>query len=207
MSETPKYYYPNRMGRVVFQSTEQVIGPDRFNTLITSTDNPDLFRLPPANLNKQVPFEAISALQAAIEAAFGIPAGRNINLQAGRQCLDKGLKQFDPILGIADLPLRLMPVGMKFRVGLDVFARLFNTYSDQVVTIRSTPTHMLWIIERCPLCWGRKTDAPCCQLAQGLLEESIFWGTGGRRYHIEEVECIGMGDPACVFQIDKQPLD
>jgi hypothetical protein len=130
-----------------------------------------------------------------------------VNQRVGRGTLAQGLKDFDPILGIADLPMRLMPLGMKFRVGLDVFARVFNQFTDQVVKLSETETHHLWIIERCPVCWQRHSDEPCCQLAGGLLDEAIFWGTGGRRFKVEEVKCIAAGDAACTFRIDKHPLD
>jgi predicted hydrocarbon binding protein len=100
-----------------------------------------------------------------------------------------------------------MPVGMKFRIGLDVFARVFNQFSDQVVKLSDSPTHHLWIIERCPVCWGRRTDEPCCHLAAGLLEEAAFWAAGGKRFKIEEVECVAQGHPACKFQIEKQPME
>lgn len=117
------------------------------------------------------------------------------------------MKDFDPILGIADLPMRLMPLGMKFRVGLDVFARVFNQFSDQIVKLSETETHHLWIIERCPVCWQRQTDEACCQLAGGLLEEAIFWGTGGSRFRVVETQCRAAGGPNCTFAIDKHPLD
>ncbi|MBI4631293.1 MAG: hypothetical protein HY740_06170 [Chloroflexi bacterium] len=57
------------------------------------------------------------------------------------------------------------------------------------------------------MCWGRKTTEPCCQLAGGILEESIFWGTGGKRYKVEETDCIAVGAKACVFRIEKVPLE
>jgi len=57
------------------------------------------------------------------------------------------------------------------------------------------------------VCWKRHTDEPCCQLAGGLLDEAIFWGTGGRRFKVEEISCIATGADTCTFRIDKHPLD
>jgi hypothetical protein len=136
-----------------------------------------------------------------------VRAGRQVNQRVGRGTLAQGLKDFDPILGIADLPMRLMPLGMKFRVGLDVFARVFNQFTDQVVKLTENETHHLWVIERCPVCWQRHSDEPCCQLAGGLLVEAIFWGTGGRRFKVEEISCVAAGDATCTFRVDKHPLD
>jgi hypothetical protein len=196
------------MGRILLLSMKKELGAEQVQNVLRAAGHERLLStMPLGNFDKSFPFETVSALQSATEEVFGVRAGRQINLRIGRGTLELGLKDFDPLLGIADLPMRLMPLGMKFRVGLDVFARVFNQFSDQVVKLSETEQHHLWIIERCPVCWGRHADDVCCHLAAGLLEEAIFWGTGGRRFHIEEVACIAAGAPTCTFRIDKRPLD
>lgn len=203
-----RYFYPNRMGRIILHSMKQAMGQEQLLNVLKAAGQERLIStLPLGNFDKQFPFEAVSALQAATEEVFGVRAGRQLNHRIGRGTLEVGLKDFDPLLGIADLPMRLMPLGMKFRVGLDVFAGVFNQFSDQVVKLSETEHHHLWIIERCPVCWGRQTDGVCCHLAGGLLEEALFWGTGGRRFKVEEVTCVAAGGATCTFQIDKRPLD
>jgi hypothetical protein len=203
-----QYFYPNRMGRIILNAMRTELGPQQLQTVLQAAGHTRLLStMPLGNFEKHFPFQTVSDLQAATETVFGPRAGRQMNQRVGRGTLAQGLKDFDPILGIADLPMRLMPLGMKFRVGLDVFARVFNQFTDQVVKLSETPTHHLWIIERCPVCWGRHTDEPCCQLAGGLLDEAIFWGTGGRRFKVEEISCTAAGAEACTFRIDKHPLD
>jgi hypothetical protein len=209
-TDTPnnQLFYPNRMGRIIVLSMKRELGPERLGDVLKACGHEAFGITPPlGNLDKRFPFETVSALQAAMEQVFGARAGRLMNYRVGRGTLELGLKDFDPLLGIADMPMRLMPLGMKFRVGLDVFARVFNQFSDQVVKLAEKDASHLWVIERCPVCWGRKTDEPCCHLAGGLLEEAIFWGTGGRRFRVEEIACIAKGDVTCTFEIDKQPLD
>ncbi len=204
----PHYYYPNRMGRIILQAMENVFGKDRLEEVLLAGDLGHVNKpLPPGNLDKKFPFEYVSGLMAAIEKVYGERPGRAMQARVGRGAFGSGLKEFDPLLGIADLPLRLMPLGMKFRVGLDVFQRVFNQFSDQVVRLSDDDRHLLWIIERCPVCWGRATTEPCCHLALGILEEAIFWGTGGKRFAIEEAECVARGDPNCIFRIDRQPIE
>ena len=211
MSQAPAaghYFYPNRMGRIILSSMRSELGPDHLPEVLRAAGQEQyLDKLPLGNLDRQFPFETVSQLQAAAEQVFGVRAGRQANYRIGRGTLGLGLKDFDPLLGIADLPLRLVPLGMKFRVGLDVFARVFNQFTDQVVKLSETDTHHLWIIERCPVCWRRASDEPCCQLAGGLLEEAIYWGTGGRRFRVEETECVAVGAATCTFRIDKHPVD
>jgi hypothetical protein len=207
-TDNGSYFYPNRMGRIILHSMKQELGPQRVLEVLRVAGHERLLStMPLGNFEKRFPFQTVSDLQAATETVFGVRAGRQLNFRIGRGTLELGLKDFDPLLGIADLPMRLMPLGMKFRVGLDVFARVFNQFTDQVVKLSETETHHLWIIERCPVCWKRQTDEPCCHLAGGLLEEAIFWGTGGRRFKVVETECVAAGAASCTFRIDKHPLD
>jgi hypothetical protein len=204
----PRYFYPNRMGRIIVYSMKNVLGAERIMEVMRVAGQERLLTTRSlGSFEKRFAFETVSALQAATEQVFGVRAGRQLNYRVGQGTLAVGLKDLDPVLGIADLPMRLMPLGMKLRVGLDVFAGLFNQFSDQVVKLSETESSHLWINERCPVCWGRQTDEPCCHLAAGLLEEALFWGAGGRRFRIEEVQCIAMGHPTCTFQIDRRPLD
>ena len=204
----PAYYYPNRMGRIILQSMKQELGAQPLQEVLQAVGLEQLqTTLPLNNFDKRFPFEQVSALQAATEQVFGVRAGRQRNTRIGRGTLGLGLKDFDPVLGIADLPLRLMPLGMKFRVGLDVFARVFNQFTDQGVKLSEGDGFHLWIIERCPVCWHRQSDEPCCQLAGGLLEEALFWASGGRRFKVEETGCVAAGAATCTFRIDKHPLD
>lgn len=203
-----QFYYPNRMGRIIIQSMEAVLGKDGLEEVLAAGGLEKINKpLPPGSLDKKFPFEHVSGLMKAIEKVYGERAGRALQARVGRMAFGSGLKELDPLLGIADLPLRVMPLGMKFRVGLDVFQRVFNQFSDQVVRLSDDDRHLLWIIERCPVCWGRRADDVCCHLALGILEESIFWGTGGKRFRVEENTCIAKGDPTCTFGIDRQPVE
>jgi len=204
---TAKYFYPNRMGRVILVAMESAMGRERLDEVLKAAKLESLKKLPPNNLEKRFPFEWVSSLQEATESVYGERAGRSLNARVGRLCFNSGLKEFEPVLGIADLPMRLMPLSMKFRVGLEVFARVFNQFSDQIVRLSEEEGGFLWIIERNPVCWGRQTTEPCCHLALGILDELVFWGTGGRRYRVEESECIAVGAKACMFRIDKKPMD
>lgn len=206
-ADTFRYFYPNRMGRIILTAMEAAMGREQLDEVLKAIGLEPLRKLPPNNLERKFPFEWVSALQEGTEKVYGERAGRALNARVGRLCFNSGLREFDPILGIADLPMRLMPLSMKFRVGLEVFSRVFNQFSDQVVKLGENAEEYLWIIERNPVCWKRQTTEPCCYLALGILEESIFWGTGGRRYKVEESECIAAGASSCIFRIDKRPLD
>lgn len=201
------YFYPNRMGRIILTALSEVVEPDAAQAVITEAGLPQYLEQFPLNdLELAFPFEYVSQLQAASENVFGVEEGRAINRKVGRRCLTTGLQQFNPLLGIADLPARLMPLGLKMNIGFDMFAMVFNRFTDQVVRLGDDSQGYLWIIDRCPVCWGRTTDYPCCDLAVGILEEAIIWATGGRVFEVEQISCVAMGHEDCTIRIGKRPI-
>jgi predicted hydrocarbon binding protein len=111
------------------------------------------------------------------------------------------------VLGIADLAFRLLPLHMKIKVGADVFAETFNKFSDQVVRLGETEDQFIWGITRCPVCWERKSETPCCALAVGILQEALYWVSGGKNFDVYETNCVACGDAQCTIVIEKKALD
>jgi predicted hydrocarbon binding protein len=205
MSST--YSYPQKMGRIVLQAMEEVMGRAGFQTILNLASYPqflEVYSSPPADL--AFPFEAVSALNVALEQAYGPRGGRGLALRIGRATFVYGLREYGSQLGLMETAFRLLPLPTKLHVGARSFADLFNQHTDQVVRIEETEEHIFWHIERCPLCWGRKTEEPVCHLAVGLLQESLYWVSGGKIFNVEETHCIARGDPACTIRIEKQPI-
>lgn len=202
-----QFFYPNRMGKIIFRALEEIAGPDDYQRVVEAAALQHLMAEPlSGDLEREFPFEYVARLQEGVEAVFGVDEGREVNRKVGRACLPGGLQEFNPLLGIADLPMRVMPLGMKLHVGFDMFAMVFNRFTDQVVTLGEDETNYLWVIERCPVCWKRQTNAPCCHLAVGILEESLNWVSGGKEFEVMETSCIGKGDETCTITIGKRPV-
>ena len=204
---TEAYYYPNRMGRIVLTAMEDIMGPHGVNATLNLAQLSHLVNnYPPNNLERAFEFAELSAIQAAVDEIFGTNGGRAVAFRTGRETFRYALKDFMPVLGIADLAFRPLHLGLKLRIGLEVFAETFNKFTDQVVRLSEDKTHHLWIIERCPVCWSRISKTPCCHLAVGLLRQSLSWVSSGREFHVEEVECFAVGDANCVIAIRKKPI-
>jgi predicted hydrocarbon binding protein len=43
-------------------------------------------------------------------------------------------------------------------------------------------------------------------MAVGLLQESLYWLSGGKIFNVEETHCIARGDKACTIVIDRTPI-
>ena len=204
----PPLYYPNKMVRIVLLAMEEVLGRNGLNAVLNLAQLRHLVNhLPPNNFDRQVSFDELGALMHTLDEMYGPRGGRGLALRAGRACFKYSLKEFGPVLGISDLAFRLLPLSMKLRVGAKVFAETFNKFSDQAVRLSEAEDRFIWSIAPCPICWGHRAETPCCHLAVGILQESLYWVSGGRNFEVQETACVACGDDECTIVIDKKPLD
>jgi predicted hydrocarbon binding protein len=104
------------------------------------------------------------------------------------------------------MAFRLLPLSAKVPAGAKAFAELFNNLTDQQVRVEEEGGKLLWHIDRCPLCWERHAQEPVCHLAVGLLQEALYWLSGGKVFNVEEQTCIASGDATCTIVIDQSPI-
>ncbi|MCQ3935553.1 MAG: 4-vinyl reductase [Chloroflexi bacterium] len=201
------FFYPQKMGKIIFLGMEEVIGQSGVNAVLRLAGREDLIHNHPrSSAERTFSFETVSALQRSLEQVYGPRGGRGLALRTGRSCFKYGLKEYGSIMGITETAFRLLPLSTKLHTGAKTFADLFNKHTDQRVRLEETETQILWHIERCPLCWERRETEPVCHLAVGLLQEALYWLSGGKVFNVEETACIAKGDPACTITIDKIPL-
>jgi len=201
------YYYPNKMGRILLHSMEEVMGRNGLNALLNLTSMRALIQeTPPDNLEKAFDFSNISNLNKGLEEIYGPRGGRGLALRGGRAIFSRGLKQFGALAGVGDLAFKVLPLSTKLKIGVPAVARIFTQFSDQTSRVEDLDDHFLYYIDRCSMCWGRETDRPICYIAVGILQEALRWVSGGLEFRIEEIECIGQGAESCVFKIDKDPI-
>ncbi len=206
--ERSGYYYPNLIAKIYLEAIEDVMGSNGIKALLNLANMQHLIdNYPPGNLSKEFDFADFSHLNEAMETMYGPRGGRALSLRAGRKAFDQGLKNFGPMVGIADRTFRLLPLKLRMKVGLGAMAKAFSTTSDQISYVEEKEDHFLYVIDRCPVCWGRHSDSPICHAAMGIIQEGLNWGTGGLRFKTAEVSCIARGDPSCSFTISKEPID
>lgn len=206
MSPGP-FFYPEKMGRIILQGMEEVMGANGMNAVLRLGNLEKLMQdAPPAHADRPLPFETVSAIMQALELTYGARGGRGVALRVGRATFKCGLKEYGSMLGLTEMAFRLLPLPTKLHTGANAFAELFNKYTDQKVRLEERDNRIFWHIERCPLCWNRKADEVVCHLAVGLLQESLYWVSGGKAFNVEETSCIARGDPACTIVIDQAPL-
>jgi len=161
---------------------------------------------PPDNTDLAFSFSNMSTIMDMLEQVYGPHGGRGLALRIGRACFTSGIRQYGTQMGVTEMAFRLLPLPSKVSAGARAFAELFNHFTDQKVRIEEDGDRLLWHIERCPLCWERHAREPVCHLAVGLLQEALYWLSGGKVFNVEEKTCIAAGDDACTIVIDQMPL-
>jgi len=207
MNAITTYHYPNRMGRIILLSMEEVMGRNGVNALLKLASLPSLIENYPSDTAEPAfAFSTVSNLTEMLEQAYGPHGGRGLALRIGRACFNYGVRQYSTQLGLTQMAFRLLPLPSKLHAGASAFAELFNNFTDQRVRVEGEGGTILWHIERCPLCWERKAHDPVCHLAVGLLQEALYWLSGGKVFSVEEKTCIAAGDQTCTIVIDQSPL-
>lgn len=200
-------YYPNKPALIIIVALENVMGKNGLNSLLRLAGLSHLIdHYPPDNLGREFDFADIASLMQALEDMYGPRGGRGLALRAGRATFDRVLRDFGPMVGMADLAFRILPLDVKVKVGLRVMGETLTKISDQINKVEDAGEHYLYRILQCPACWGRTSERPCCHIAAGLLQEGLHWLSGGKEFRVVEVTCIAMGDESCDFIVYKEPL-
>jgi len=138
---------------------------------------------------------------------YGLRGERGLALHAGRASFAGGLAEFSSLIGVSELTFKTIPLKIKLKIGLTALAETFAKFSDVLAEVTDANDHFIYTIRRCPGCWGRTSDRPICYNAVGVLEEGLRWVSSGKSFRVEEVACCAMGQEACVFHIQKEPVD
>lgn len=154
-----------------------------------------------------IPYEDTTRFPTNLEALFGQAGGRGLALRIGRAAFKYGLKQYGEEAGLTSVEFRLLPPTRRLETGLRILSEVIIRETGDQVTLQDQDTHWLWRSERCPMCWGRTAEDACCYMTVGMLQEFMSWAAGGRVFRVAEVACRAAGAEACVYQIEKRPLD
>jgi hypothetical protein len=205
--EPSGYYYPNLVARIYIEAMEEIMGKNGLNAILNLAGLSHLIdNYPPANLDKEFDFADYSTLNGALEEMYGPRGGRGLQLRAGRASFAQGVRMMGPMVGMSDLAFKVLPLNAKLKVGIPAMAKVFTQFSDQKSTVADHGDHYIYTMSPSPVCWGRTADRPICFAAKGLLEEGLHWVSGGRKFRVEETECMAVGAECCLFAIYKEPI-
>jgi len=202
------YCNSNKFARIFLESVEEITGRNGLNTILNYSHLPDLVNnMPPDNLDRAFDFAHFAMINQALEEIYGGRGGRGLALRIGRTTFDDVLKNYGALAGVGDPEFKVLALQKKINIGLKAMAKIFSEKSDQLSEVKETEESYIYTVARCPVCWGRVADShPVCFYMVGLLQEGLNWVSGGKEFNVIESRCIALGDEACEFVIQKQPV-
>ena len=205
--EPSGYHYPNMIVHYMLEAMEEIMGKNGLNAILNLAGLAHLIdNYPPTNLHKEFEFAEFSALCGALEEMYGPRGGRGLQLRAGRVGFARGGQKMGAMVGVSDLAFKVLPLSAKLKAGIPAMAMVFTKFSDQKSTVADCGDYYSYRMNPCPVCWGRTADRPICFAAKGLVEEALHWVSGGRKFRVEEIECVAMGGEICTYAIYKEPI-
>src|SRR5512138_2161170 len=123
ISTTSQFYYPNRMGRIILLSMDEVVGNNGVNVVLKLASLASLIdNYPPDNTERNFPFSTVSGLTEMLEQVYGPHGGRGLSLRVGRACFNYGVRQYGTQLGLTEMAFRLLPLPAKLHTAGNAFA-------------------------------------------------------------------------------------
>jgi hypothetical protein len=194
------------MGRIILLSMEEVMGRTGVNAVLKLASLPTLIEnYPPDNTSLEFPFTTVSNLTEMLEQVYGPHGGRGLAVRVGRACFNYGVRQYGTQMGLTEMAFRLLPLPAKLHAGAKAFAELFNKFTDQQVRVEEEDGQILWHIGDVRSAETQGSRARL-SLGGGLLQEALYWVSGGKVFNVEEKTCIAAGDKVCTIVIDQTPI-
>lgn len=200
----------NPLWRILLRATEEILGQGVGSTLLAEGRGVALTtHQAAAQNNADASFGALGRFQAVLEQKYGTRPGRGLSLRIGRACFKYGLEAFQGQLGLNEPAFRWQPLPRRLERALQALAEFFRQTLGWRVRLETDEQASYWILEHCPsrLWQGQTDDTPCgCYLLIGLLQEMLYWVSGGHCFLLEEAECLASGGRVCTIKIHRTPL-
>jgi predicted hydrocarbon binding protein len=146
-------------------------------------------------------------LMAQLEMQFGLSGSQGLALRMGRAAFKYGLQVYGEDFGFRDTEFRLLPAPRRMWTGLNTLAQKITETYGQPMQVTDRGAFWEWRVTDDPQAAESAGTAAMCFLLSGLLQAFLNWAGGGRIYRVNETECRLSGSPACVFMIEKKPID
>jgi hypothetical protein len=182
----------HKVGQILLLGMEEVMGEENLNALLSLCELPRLKPgLTPHKLDNQLIGSDCRKIQAALRSQYGPLSARGLALRSGRECFKYGLHEYGQRAGMLDMKFRLLPTQAKLKTGLTSLARLIGEIGAFQTQIEENEHQYIWrMVPTCPLCWNEPTGGVTCPTLTGLLQEFLYWASGGKRYSVVDSSVV-----------------
>lgn len=208
MIENSNFHVPNRIARYMISTLHDLMGENGLNAVLRHGGLPDYQTiLPPDDMRNVFDFAYYAAICAAVADTYGPRGAKVFLIRAGRAGFSNGIQSFIDNYGASlEATGKLVPLSIKLPLFLRWIAKNYTETSDRIVKVKDMGDHYLYINQRCPVCWGRKSTTPDCHITLGFLQEATSFISMGASFQIRQITAIARGDASCDFVIPKHPI-
>ncbi len=198
-----------KISQILLLGMEEVMGADQVNQLLQMVGFPPLKPgVNPSALDVQIAYQDLAGIRSSIETLYGPRSGRGLALRSGSESFKYGLRLFGQEAGLLEMSFRLQPTSAKIRTGLKSMASLIGWISQSTILLDEIKDTFIWQMDPCPLCWQEPTGGFTCPSLVGLLQEFLYWTSGGKRFQVRDKPAsLSETPPRCVLLIDKYAFD
>lgn len=191
--------------RVVQEGVRDVIGRQRLTTVV-NPDAPEVDVLQDPALLSILPGQ-VTAWVDALEGEYGQSGARGLLLRAGRASFTYFLREFGPQTGISAVEFRLLPTRARLLQGMQQVAAVLTEASLLQVSVEEQEKQ--WRCQVVGLQDSLPENVGCavCHFVAGLLQEFLYWASGGKTFMIHHFGCPLENRNDCGILIDRQPLE
>ena len=203
---------PSLLLNILLTQVEEMMGRRSLRMLLRQAGLTEYIdQVPPMNDSPSIAIGQYSALLANMYEIFGAQGARPIFLRGGRLGAIEFRKLRSAQFAVAGTALRLIPSARRMHLLLERVAEqgedLYGTphhlsEDDHAVFIEMPDCPYCAEITRRSLAENKPIARPVCHIPVAAVAEMMEWAMG-QKHLVEEVECIALGAPACLFRISK----
>ena len=203
---------PSLLLNILLTQVEEMMGRRSLRMLLRQAGLTEYIdQVIPMNDSPSITIGQYSTLLANMYEIFGAQGAAPIFLRGGRLGAIEFRKLRSAQFAVAGTALRLIPSARRMQLLLERVAEqgeeLYDTphhlsEDDQAFFIEMPDCPYCAEIKRRSLAEKRPIARPVCHIPVAAVAEMMEWAMGQKRL-VEEVECIALGAPACLFRIGK----
>lgn len=191
--------------RVVQEGARELIGQAGLSAVVGDCV---CFSTDPLDPEKQrMSFDQLAASMDALDATFGKNGGLGLVLRAGRASFSYFLREFGAETRLNEVEFRLLPTRVRLRTGMERLAGVISGACSLRVGVMENDGQWVCHVSGLDANAARRTGCVICHFIAGLLQEYLYWASGGKTYMINRFECAQENQAACAILINQQPLE
>jgi len=197
--------YPNSFVHHFLLSIEDVVGKNGVKTILNIAGQSSMIdNYPPDDMTPGVDIARYSSIIASLDDLYGDRGAQVLALKAGNMLFIETMKKVGNILNVDSDDFKAKSIEERAETGLVLIQR-YVTRTQVSSLPRTADGQFRYIVENCPVCYGRETKIPRCFLTVGLLQAGIRYATGGLEFTVTQTKGHSCGDPSCEFVIPVIP--